>query len=375
MIVSPRAKEVIDILRKEGNGFINIDEVFLYRRAGAGSPYRKVPYWKRSEDSNAPPSPKFTSFAIVPEMTAATHRGYGVYANTFNSSSAVNAWRAFDRRMQTSGSFGTPNANVNGDNRFAWAIVSFPEARWIKGFAIRFEYEWNNVWLAIEGKIQNSGWTRLFESTGGLVNYGRYGALTTPMFCTAVRVLTDSSNPVQSCQFFDAVPLVPITMTSNTAPTAAGVRLVSTPNNFNLFQSFRHQVEAYTHGTLAWYFNSSDWRSNRGQVSTRDQNRFEVHFNEPKTVCGFSVGGLSWFETSYFYANCLLIEGRQSNDDFWVPLGEVEFNPAERRTQYFDFPVNRTVAQLRITVQDVTRGQHPSSSTSVYLPPMQIYGE
>jgi hypothetical protein len=375
MIVSPRAKEVIDILRKEGNGFINIDEVFLYRRVGAGSPYRKVPYWKRSEDSNAPPPPKFTSFAIVPEMTAAVHRGFGVYANTLGNSNAVNAWRAFDRSMQTSGSFGTPNANVNGDNRFAWAIVSFPEARWVKGFAIRFEYEWNSVWLAIEGKFQNGDWTRLFESTGGLVNYGRYGALTTPMFCTAVRVLTNSTNAVQTCQFFDAVPLVPMTMTSNTAPTTAGVWLVSEPSNPSLFQCFRQQVEAYTHGTLAWYFNGSDWRSNRGQVSTRDQNRFMIHFDTPKKICGFSVGGLSWFETSYCYANCLLIEGRESDNDFWQPLGEVDFTPAERRTRYFDFLVNREVSQLRVTVQGVTRGQNPSNSESAYLPPMQIYGE
>jgi len=91
MIVSPRAKEVIDILRKEGNGYIKIDEVFLYRRAGAGAPYRKVPYWQRGEDSTAPPKPKFTSFAIVPEMTAAIHRGFGVYGNTAGNANAINA--------------------------------------------------------------------------------------------------------------------------------------------------------------------------------------------------------------------------------------------------------------------------------------------
>ena len=204
-------------------------------------------------------------------MTAAIHRGFGVYGNTAGNANAINAWRAFDRNVQTSGAFG-------GE-----AIVSFPEARLVSGFAIRFEYEWNNVWLAIEGKFQTGnnqtgGWTRLFESTGGLVNYGRYGALTTPMHCTAVRVLTNSSNAIQSCQFFEAVPLVPMTMTSNTAPTAAGVRLVSEPNNFNLYQCFRQQVEAYTHGTLAWYFNGNDWQSNRGLVSTRDQNRFMIHF-------------------------------------------------------------------------------------------------
>ena len=82
MIVSPRAEEIIDVLRKESNGFIKIDEVFLYRRAGAGSPYRKILYWKRGEDSTDPPPPKLTSFAIVPEMTAAATRGFGVYGTS-----------------------------------------------------------------------------------------------------------------------------------------------------------------------------------------------------------------------------------------------------------------------------------------------------
>ena len=243
--------------------YIKIDEVFLWRRAGAGSPYRKVPYWQRSEDSTEPPKPKFVSFVIVPEISSAVHRGFGVYADD------VDAWRAFDRKVQTSGSFGSET------------IVSFPEPRLVKGFAIRFEYEWNNVWLAIEGKFQSGGWTRLFESTGGLVNYGRYGTLTTPMLCTAVRVLTNSSNAVQSCQFFEAVPLIPITMTSNAAPTSAGVRLISDPNNYYLYQCFTEQVNAYTHSTLEWYYNGGDWQSNRGQVSTRDQNRFTILFNEP----------------------------------------------------------------------------------------------
>jgi len=380
MIVSPRAKEIIDILRKEGNGFINIDEVFLWRRAGAGSPYRKVPYWKRGEDSNEPPKPKFTSFAIVPEMPVAIYRGFGVYGNTLNNANAVNAWRAFDRNVQTSGSFGFYNVNTDGDSKYAWAMVSFPEARWVRGFSLRLEYEWNNVFLAIEGKFQNGGWTRLFESTGGLVNYGRYGALTTPMLCTAMRILTDSSNAVQSCQFFEAIPLVPMMMTSNTAPTTAGVRLISEPNNSNLYQCFRQQVTAYSHGTLAWYYNTGsepdgqNWQSNRGLVGTKDQNRFLIHFDEPKTVVGFSVGGTASYSSSYFYANCLLIEGRESDNDFWMSLGEVEFDPAERRTRYFDFLVNRTVSQLRITMQDVTHGTNAASNSSVYLPPMQVYG-
>jgi hypothetical protein len=372
MIISPRAKEVIDVLRKEGNGFIKIDEVFLYRRVSAGSPYRKVPYWKRGEDSDDPPPPKFTSFAIVPEMTAAVHKGFAVYGNTLNNANAAHAWRAFDRDVQTSGSFGTYSASTGGDNQYAWAIVSFPEARWVQGFSLRFTSASGSVWVAIEGKFQDGEWTRLFESTSGLVNSGWYGALTMPMLCTAVRVLTNSSSAVQSCQFFEAEPLVPVTMTSN---MSSGVSLISEPFNSNLFQCFRQQVNAYTHGTLRWYFSGGDWQSNRGHVSTPDQNRFLIHFDTPKTVSGFSVGGIASFTGNYFYANSLLIEGRESEADFWLPLGEVEFDPAERRTRYFDFLVCRTVSQLRITVQDVTRGQNPSNNAAVYLPPMQVWGE
>jgi len=360
MIVSPRAEIVTDILRKEGNGFIKIDEVFLYRRAGAGAPYRKVPYWRRSEDSATPPPPKFTSFAIVPEMTAAIYRGSGIHANT------ANAWRAFDRSVQTSGALG------------ASAIVSFPTPRFVRGWAINFEWQWSRFWMAIEGRMQNGMWTPLFEASENPVGSGRYGTLTTPMFCSAVRVLTDSPSPVRSCQLFDAVPLLPVSMTSN---TAAGVRVLSDPANWNLFRCFTEQANAYTHGTATWYFNNGEWQSNRGLPSTRRQNRFEVHLDEPKTVGGFSVGG--FHSTDYYshygsweqncYANCLLIEGRGSSADYWLPLAEVEFTPAERRTRYFDFPINRSASQLRITVQDVTRGATVRNSTPVFLPPMQIW--
>jgi hypothetical protein len=213
MIISPRAKKVIDILRKIGDRWFKIDEVFLYRRAGVGAPYRKESHWKRDEDAVPIPPPKWTSFAIVPEMTAAPYRGFGVYADV------ANAWRAFDRNVQTSGQFGNE------------AIVSFPEARLVKGFAIQFASSWGTASLAIEGKFQSGNWTRLFESTGGFVNNGRYDALTTPMLCTAVRVLTNSTAAVRSCQFFDALPLVPMSMVSN---VAAGVRLVSEPENWFL---------------------------------------------------------------------------------------------------------------------------------------------
>jgi hypothetical protein len=200
------------------------------------------------------------------------------------------------------------------------------------------------------------------------------------MFCSAVRVLTDSSYTVQSCQFFEALPLVPITMTSNSAPANAGVELLSEPVNYNLYRCFTEQSNAYSHGTLTWYYNGGEWQSNRGQVNTKDQNRFVIRFAEPKTVAGFAVGGLSddyysGYNANYCYANCLLIEGRESESDFWRPLMEVEFEPSERHTRYFDFPVSPTVTQLRITVQDVTHGTGASNSASVYLPPMQVYGE
>ena len=56
MIISPRAKEVIDVLRIENNDgrIIEIDEVFLYHRTGVGAPYRKIRYWKRDEDAVVP---------------------------------------------------------------------------------------------------------------------------------------------------------------------------------------------------------------------------------------------------------------------------------------------------------------------------------
>jgi hypothetical protein len=50
-------------------------------------------------------------------------------------------------------------------------------------------------------------------------------------------------------------------------------------------------------------------------------------------------------------------------------LGEAAFEPAERRTRYFDFPISRTVSQLRLTVQDVTHG----TNAAVYLLPGQVY--
>ena len=57
MIVSPRAKPVIDILRidtRHGHSgrLIEIDEVFLYRRTKDGSTYEKIRYWKRGEDNS-----------------------------------------------------------------------------------------------------------------------------------------------------------------------------------------------------------------------------------------------------------------------------------------------------------------------------------
>ena len=354
----------------------------LYRRIGTGSPYRKILYWKRGEDSNDPPPPKLTSFAIVPEMTTPVTQGYAVYGNTFNNTSTLNVWKAFDRSVLTTGSFGTYNANTNGENKYAWAIVTFPEPRIVRGWTLQFEYTWSQFFLAIEGKLHNGQWTRIFESTSvSPVNYGRFGATATPMQCTAVRILTDCPSAVRSCQLFEAVPLVPVTMQWNSTLANAGAELVTEPVNYNLNRCFTDQNNAFTHGTAAWYYNGGEWQSNKGFVSTKDQNRFIIRFAEPRTVCGFSVGGIgdnNVYYSDYFsndcYANCLLIEGRESDADFWQPIDELEFSPSEWRSRYFDFPANRTVGQLRITVQDVTHGRGTTENTAVYLPPMQVYG-
>ena len=51
MIVSPRAKQVIDIVRIENQQrIVEIDEVFLLRRDKDGT-YKKTWYWKRGEDN------------------------------------------------------------------------------------------------------------------------------------------------------------------------------------------------------------------------------------------------------------------------------------------------------------------------------------
>ena len=55
MIVSPRAKEVTDVLRIDGKKIVEVDEIFLYHRIGVGAPYRKIRYWKREEDAKKTP--------------------------------------------------------------------------------------------------------------------------------------------------------------------------------------------------------------------------------------------------------------------------------------------------------------------------------
>jgi hypothetical protein len=166
-------------------------------------------------------------------------------------------------------------------------------------------------------------------------------------------------------------------------PTTAGVTLTHelTSGGGIIYLCFLNQHMALTHGMINWYYNGGNWRDNRNGFSTTNQQRFVIRFAEPKTVCGFSVGGIAYagstytgYTANYCYANCLLIEGRASNSDYWRRIDEVEFDPAERRTCYFDFPVDRLVGQLRITVQDVTHGSSASTSASVYLPPMQVYG-
>ena len=350
MIISPRAKEVTNVLRTEADGLLKVDEVFLLRRRGVGSPYRKIAYWKRGINTGKPPEFKSTSLALVPKMTAAMSRGCAVYGTD-------TAWRAFNRDARVSGTFG---AN-------SWVTVTFPEVRTIRGWAFQYVSapSPSPFTFTIEGKSKTSEWIRISAtSVNSLVNNGYFGT-TDEMECTAVRIRASHVTAVRSCQFFDCIPLVPVTMT---AYTGSGVTLVFDPNTpitTYRYQCFTHQSNAITQNL------KSTHKPNRGMPSSKDQNRFEIRFTEPKTVCGFSVGGLASYTASNCYANCLLIEGRESGDDYWRPIDEVDFNPALQETRYFDFPVDHMVGQLRITVQDVTSG----TGTAVYLPPMQIYGE
>ena len=358
MIISPRAKEVTNMVRTEGIGFRKVNEVLLLRRSSEESPYRKITQWKRGIDSSERPAPpKLTSVAIVPEMTAAMSKGCAVYPST------TTAWQAFNRNATNAGAFG---ANE-------WATVAFPVARTIRGWALQFNSSVSAFSMDIEGLCNGTTWATIFnlpQTTNNAVSNGRYGGVTAPMECTAVRIRTNSAAAVRSCQFFECQPLVPVTMTSNTLPSTAGVTLAPLEvANTNLYQCFRNQSIAYVHGTTTatWYKENG---SNSGKPSSEDQSRFEVRFTAPKTVCGFSVGGLASYTASYCYANCLLIEGRESEDDYWRRIDEVEFVPSEQRTRYFDFLEDHMVGQLRITVQDVTSG----TSSAVYLPPMQVYG-
>jgi hypothetical protein len=345
--------------RYEGSNLINIDEILLLRRRGVGSPWREISYWKRGVNTITPPQvpPKRLSVAIVPAMTSAVTKGYAVYGN------AANAWQAFNRLATSTGTFD------------AKTVIRFPEVRFIRGWALQFASQTQAFLLAIEGLHSGKWGTILPEASVSPINGGRFGAATTPMECTAVRILTSSSSAVRSCQFFDAEPLVPVTMTSN---SGGGVILASEFANANLYRCFTEQSVAYAHGTGDWYVSNGD---NRGLPSFREQSRFEIWFNESKTVSGFSVGGLASYLASNRYANCLRIEGRESAADFWrlMPcrdhadyrlLDEVEFDPSDRLTRYFDFLDNRTVSQLRITVQDVSLGASPS----IFLPPMQVWG-
>jgi len=377
MIISPRATGVLDVLRKDGNHFAPIAEVFLYVPGNIGTPKRsKILYWKRTKPSpgfQMPVHEPLSRFAIVPEMTGMTTRGFTVSGNTLNN--ATHAWQAFDQSALTTGSFGSFNSPINGSNQYAWSMVAFPKPRMVRCWSLQFENVWSSFWIAIEGRdVASTEWTRLFESSStSPVNHGCFGALTNPMLCSAVRILTNQSPAVRSCQFFDSVPLIPVTLTSNSS-SSLGITFESEFINNNLYRCFTEQSNAYTHGTIAWYYHDGTWRSNRKRASTGNQNRFIIKFNEQKSLHGFVIGGLHSYNASYCYANCLLIEGRLLDTDAWQRLLEIDFEPSARRTRYVDFDACPAVSQLRITVQDVTRMPEATSNTSLYLPPMQVHG-
>ena len=245
----------------------------------------------------------------------------------------------------------------------------------VRGWSLQFENLCSSFWLAIEGRnVGSTEWTRIFESSStSPVNHGCFGALTNPMLCSAVRILTNQSSAVRSCQFFDSVPLIPVTLTSNSS-SSLGITFESEFVNSNLYRCFTEQSNAYSHGTIAWYYHDGTWRSNRKRASTGNQSRFTIRFNEQKRLYGFSIGGLNSYNASYFYANCLLIEGRLLDTDAWQRLMEIDFEPSAQRTRYVDFDGYLAVLQLRITVQDIMQAVDATSNTPLYLPPMQVHG-
>jgi hypothetical protein len=366
MIISPRAKPVTDILRKEGNGFIKIDEVFLMRRIGAGSPYRKILYWKRGAGTTGPPPSNLRSFAIVPEMTAAIHKGFGIHNP---SSPPGTTWRPVWHAFNRTSSIATIDDKT-------WTVVSFPEARWVKSYSIAPYAVSVNGWLSsigytvtLEGKFQNGEWIPL--DTKIIHEYGGHCIVTTPMLCTAVRFRCadyyTAAIKLVSCQFFDAVPLV-----------FSGIRDTIVDNHmlfsalWNVPLQHGNDIQKWKRIYSTWYENNS----NKGQPSTQDQTRFIIDFGSLKKVCGLSA-------VIYYSAGvkCLLIEGRKSDTDFWVTLDEIEFDLANPKTLYFDFPKVHTVSQLRITVQEASVSiLYPDRFAlpyygNIYMPLMQVYGE
>jgi len=362
MIVSPRAREVTDVQRKAGNGFVKTGKVMLVQRTDDQSPYQGFVQWKRHVNTTVPA--KFRPFAIVPQMGSSFDQGSAIYP------SGTTAWQAFNRQANSSGAFGQ-NEPIT---------VVFHEPRWIRAWSLQFApFSANQISSftpIIQGRLHNGSWSQIHGTplSGGNVSAddGSFG-ITTPMQCTAVRIQTNQTTAVRACQFYDAVPLVPISMTSNTAPTGNGLTLNVTEtlaNSTNLFQAFRGLSTARQLGIRDWYYNGGTWQNNEGKPSTGSQNRFEIRFADPKTVGGFAVMGLQPYTATNCYANCLLVEGRADTGDYWRRIDEVKFDPSLRLTRYFDFPADHVVGQLRITVQSVM----PGTSSQVYLPPMQVYG-
>jgi len=297
-------------------------------------------------------------------MESPETKGYAI------ESSDVTTWMIFNREAITWQLLTPINTGRFPNNE--WVTIRFPEPRVIRGWAIQFVAQ-TLFSCDIEGRSSDGTWEPVhnFVSTqdppNNAVNVGRYGAVTNTKECNAIRIRTNNPNWSKSCQFFGAVPLVPVDAPTN----------MFEPTNSNLRLCFVNQDIAYTYGTNDWYIANGD---NKGGFSTSDQIRFQIHFTSPKTVGGFAVAGITSHSADNCYANCLRIEGRASaNDPFrllkvshnFKVYDEVEFDPAKRETQYFDFLEDHVVWQLRITVQDVTR---KNASLPVYLPPMQVYG-
>jgi len=371
MIITPRSREVIDILLKNGNDFIPIDEVFLYEPSKIETPFRsKILYWKRTqpskgalpdgdwdygkdteEDKETISLPEINRFAIVPEMVANKTLEFSVTGNEYYKDNSKPAWHAFDRRTYT-------NTSIDhaAFEQPTWIEISFPTQRLVQGFSLQFEEYAETLWIAVEGRSRStSNWINIYENTITPVNQGYFDAVHRPTWCSSVRILFFRKMKIQSCQIYTCYSLIPITMISNSAPE---VLLEGWERQNNLFSLFALQNKPYNIGSAIRHYG------------------LEIKFNTNLVIPhlhGFVIGGISNYDEHTCYVNRFNLLGRYDNSMEWKTIKQVEFKPFEQKTIYIDLDdaVNFPFLCIRTTSRTT---DNVNDDTPLYLAPIQFYG-